>query len=198
MNGQATPSALLYRGEDVEHSLPINNGRVEGLEAAVSWSEKGELCSVYEGGPLPKADDKKDKTVSLSVFLRFPFLRKDGSFGIEEINEGAKDGSKILKSLAPTGLGFAAPGLKTLIVVPEPLDEKIPIIKFMRDGRPVNPEIVRYNQTQYIRLKDMKSAKVDAVIIENPYNAFASFKINLEKIKESEAKRVADLTTGKN
>ena len=190
INGHPNPTQMLYRWEDVEHSLPIVAGRVEGLEAAASWSEKGELCSLYDDGPLPAT---KDETVNLTVFLRFPFLRKEGAFPIKEINEGAKDGSKIIKSLAPTGLGFAAPGLKTFVVMPETLDQRMPILTFMRNGEPVNPRVTKYNRTQYIRLKDLKAAKVDVVAIETPFRAYASFKIDPKKVAESEAKRLASL-----
>jgi len=139
INGHPDPIHLLYRFEDFEYSMPIEEGLLQGLDAAKDWSNNGEFCSVYADGPLKETEDS---TVTLSVSFGFPFRRKDGLFSVDEIKEGTKDGSKIIKSLAPKGLGFAAPGLKTFIVAmpfskTDSIEPKVlPVLTFMRDGTP--------------------------------------------------------------
>jgi len=190
INGYPDPTHLLYRFEDLEHSMPIEDGLVQDLDAAKAWSKQGELCSLYKDGPLGETEKH---AVSLSVSFGFPFRREDGNFTADEIKEGAKDGSKIIKSLAPTGLGFAAPSLKTFVVTPpsEAETEETPMITFMRNGKLKTVPISRVGQTQYVRLKDMKSAKIDSLKIEGPYTAAAFFKIDPDDIVEREAKRLA-------
>ena len=195
INGYPDPTHLLYRFEGFEQKVPIQDGQLQGLDAASQWSNKGEICSLYEDDPL--GDTEKD-AVSLSVSFGFPFRRTDGEFTIKEIKEGAKDGSKIIKSLAPTGLGFAAPSLKTFVVSPEGEGSPVPQLTFMRNGKPSDVKMTVFNKRQYIRLKDLRSAKVDSLKIEGPYTAAAFFKIDPEKFAEREAARLAAPEEGEN
>jgi len=188
INGYPDPINLLYRFEGVEHKMSIEDGQLKGLDAATDWSKKGELCSIYEDGPL---GDTEEDAVRISVSFGFPFKQKDGSFNVKDIKEGAKDGSKIIKSLAPPGLGFAAPSLKTFVVTPSEESEDLPTLIFMRNGEPKTVPISRLGQTQYVRLRDVKSAKVDSLKIEGAYSAAAFFKIDPDDIAQREAKRLA-------
>lgn len=190
INGHPDPVEMLYRLEEVEQSLPIVGGRVQDLKSAVSWSKDGELCSLYEDDPLLA---REGPTVNLSVSFQFPFRRHDGVFQIEEIKEGAKDGSKIIKSLAPSGLGFAAPSLKTFAVTPGEGSHDMPKLMFMREGTPTTVEASKLHKTQYVRLKDIKSAKVDSLRIEGSYKAFAFFKIDPDEVAKQEASRLKAL-----
>jgi len=187
INGYPDPTHLLYRFEGFEKSMPIVDGLVKGLDGATEWSKKGELCSIYSNGPLGETEEN---VVSLSVSFGFPYRRKDGLFSVDEIKEGAKDGSKIIKGLAPTGLGFAAPNLKTLIITPAAETEEAPKLIFMKDGQPRDVQVSRLGPRQYIRLKDIKSAKVDRLKIEGPYRAAAFFKIDPDEIAAKEAERL--------
>lgn len=195
MNGYPDPSGMLYRWEDVEHNLPIVDGRVQNLELAATWPSEGELCTVYSGEPPEKTEES---TANLSVSFEFPYLRKDGVFTIDEIKEGAKDGSKIIKSLAPKGLGFVAPSLKTFVVTTNSPEDRLPTLTFLRDGDIVDVKTSEFHTMQYVRLKDLKSAKVDAVKINGPYKAIAFFKIDHDEMAENEAKRLAELEAGEN
>ena len=195
LNGHPDPAHMLYRFKSIENRLPIIDGKVVGLEAAVEWSKEGELCSSYKDGPLPETEEP---TVSLSVGFEFPFRREDGIFSVKEITEGAKDGSKIIKSLAPSGLGFAAPSLKTFAVVPNSDEDDLPELIFKRGEDLNSVDIIRSDRTQYVRLKDIKSAKSDNLEIRGPYRAFAFFKIDPKEVAAQEAKRLAALENAKN
>jgi len=188
INGHPDPTHLLYKFEGYEHAMPIKEGQLQGLEAAKGWSKNGELCSIYEDGPL---GDTEEDAVSLAVSFSFPFRREDGVFSVKEIKEGVKDGTKIIKGLAPRGLGFAAPNLQTFVVSPDGEDSDMPEIIFTRDGKPTTVKMSQFNQTQYVRMKDIKSARVDGVKILGPHKAHAFFKIDPAKIAENEAKRLA-------
>lgn len=190
INGHPDPTHMLYKYEDVEHKLKISEGQVQRLETAENWSEKGALCSAYTDIDPPESDEP---TVTLSVSFEFPFQRRDGVFSYEEIKEGAKDGSKIIKSLAPSGLGFAAPSLKTFAVMPGSDSNVMPELSFSKQGKSVEVASSYIGSTRYIRLKDIKASKADALKIIGPYRAFAFFKINPEEMAKTEAKRVADL-----
>ena len=67
----------------------------------------------------------------------------------------------------------------------------MPTLIFMHKGKASDVPVARFNQTQYVRLRDIKSAKVDSLKIEGPYTAAAFFKIDPDDIAEREAKRLA-------
>jgi len=68
----------------------------------------------------------------------------------------------------------------------------------MRGGKPSDVRVARFNQTQYVRLRDIKSAKADSLKIEGPYTAAAFFKIDPNDIADREAKRLAAVDEVKN
>jgi len=189
-NGYPDPTSLIYKFEGFEYEIPMEEGQLKGLEAATAWSAKGELCSLYADGPLEYSE--KD-ALTLSVSFGFPYRRDDGLFRVKDLQEGAKDGSKIIKSLAPKGFGFAAPSLKSIVVIPRDETNDMPVLVFSKDGKPKRVPTSKYGKTQYVRLKDIKSAKVDRLKIEGPYSAAAFFKIDPDEIAEKEAKRLATL-----
>jgi len=188
INGHPDPTHLLYRFEGFEYAMPIKDGVVQDLGAAKGWSKKGEICGMYEGGPLGKTE--KD-ALSLSVSFGFPFRREDGVFSVKEIKEGVKDGTKIISGLAPRGLGFAAPNLQTFVVTPKEETGGVPNVTFTRKGKPVEVAIARFDKVQYIRMKDIKSAKVDNLTIIGPYSAAAFFKIDPKQMAARDAARLA-------
>ena len=188
INGHPNPTHMLYRWQDEELRLPITNGRVENIEAVAARSPEGELCSVYADGPLPETDEP---TVSLSVSFTFPFRRKDGVFSVKELKEGAKDGSKIMKSLAPGGLGFVVPGLKSIVIGPAKGSDTPLRFEFLRNAESLSVPSTVLAGRHYIRLKDIKSANADQLSIAGPYTLTAMFKFDPEELAEAEAKRLA-------
>jgi len=188
INGHPDPTHLLYRFEGFEYAMPIKDGVVQDLGAAMGWSKKGEICGVYKDGPL---GDTEEDALSLSVSFGFPFRRADGEFSVKEIKEGVKDGSNIIKGLAPRGLGFAAPNLQTFVVSVDGETSEIPKLTFFRKGKPTEVAMSRYDRIQYVRMKDIKSANVDSLKIDGPYEAAAFFKIDPKVIAAREASRLA-------
>jgi len=193
LNGNPTPSHILYRHEGEEYKLPVVDGDVQDLETGVGWSKDGEFCRLIDG-EIPPASD--EDTTQASVNFSFPYLRKDGVFSIDEIKEGAKDGSKVMKGLAPSGLGFAVPGLKALALVPAEGVEDIPTMSFSRDGEPVDVKIYTVGSTQLVRLKDIKSSKADKLNISGKYILNARFKFDAEEVEAEQARRLAEDADG--
>ena len=195
VNGYPDPISLTYKFEGFEYELSIDEGQLKGLDAATSWSTEGVLCSNYADGPLEYSDKN---ALNLSVSFGFPFRRDDGQFSIKDLNEGAKDGSKIIKSLAPKGLGFAAPSLKSIVVIPADETNDMPVLVFSKDGKPKTVPTSQYGKTQYVRLKDIKSSKVDVLNIQGPYSLAAFFKIDPDEIAQRETARLAEIEQEKN
>jgi len=94
INGSEPPTAILYRHEGKEDILPIVDGRLTQLEKLATWSKDGEMCSMVgdELAPATEGD-----SVEANMGFYFPYKRRDGLFPVEELKEGAKDGSKIMK-----------------------------------------------------------------------------------------------------
>ena len=195
INGAGDPTALLYRHEGEEHTLPIIEGNITGLEQAASWSKDGEMCRVVNGELAPMTEGA---STELTVGFLFPYNRTDGLFPIEELKEGAKDGSKIMKGLAPGGLGFVVPKLKAIsLSPPAELDQK-PDYEFTRKGQPVTVNASPIGNKTLIRLKDIKAAKADMMTINGAYSMAATFKFDPEEIAKAEAKRLSEETNSEN
>lgn len=187
LNGHSNPEFLLYRYEGEEKRLPVKDGVVQDLEKTVTWSKDGEICR-----SKPSDADDDTPTTQVSVSFMFPYKRQDGVFTMEEIKEGAKDGSKIMKGLAPGGLGFAVPGLKALGITPAKDSETQPEFTFTRDVQAVDVDVTKSGKTRLILLKDIKSAKADTLTISGGYTLSATFKFDPEEIAAQEAKRLAE------
>ena len=192
VNGHPIPDQMLYRFEGEDIYLDINeDGLLEGMEELASVSKDGELCRVMDG-KVPQATE--EDTTSVNVAFVFPYRRTEGQFAVSELIEGAKDGSKIMKGVAPGGLGFAVPGLKAIVLKPSEAGAPIPAFSFTREGEAVEVPGTVYDGSLFIRLKDIKSAKADKLSIEGDYKLSAMFKFDPEDLAESEAKRLAQAT----
>lgn len=195
INGAPDPTALLYRFEGEEHTLPIVDGKLTGLEKAAAWSKDGEMCRLVDSELAPTT---VGDSAQASMSFTFKFNRTDGEFTIDELKEGAKDGSKVMKGLAPGGLGFAVPGLKALsLQAPEGVDTK-PEYEFTRKGETVSVKASTIGKTTLFRLKDIKSSKADRLKITGDYLLNATFKFDPEDIAVAEAKRLAEQGTSEN
>ena len=115
LNGAPAPTAILYRFEGDEEIVPIIDGRLAGFDKIAKWSKDGEMCRMIDGELAPVTEGN---SAEASMSFSFPYKRVDGVFSVDEIKEGAKDGSKVMSGLAPGGLGFVVPGLKSLSLTP--------------------------------------------------------------------------------
>lgn len=195
INEAPDPNAMLYRYEGEEHTLPIIDGKLVGLEKAANWSKNGEMCRMVNGELAPTTDGD---SAEASMNFTFIYKRQDGLFSIEELQEGAKYGSKIMKSLAPGGLGFAVPRLKALSLSALDDVETKPEYNFTRKGEPVSVKASPIGDTTLFRLKDIKSSKADMMTITGDYRLNATFKFDPEDIAKTEAKRIADEANSEN
>ncbi len=188
------PTGLLYRYEDEKVILNLDkDGRVLGLEKAVAFNKDGELCKLVNG--QVSIDDGEDST---QANMSFKFLYPDGggSHAMADIYEGAKDGSKIMKGLAPGGLGFVVPSLKTLMVKPKDEDGAQPRIRFVKNGVDVKtPMPAKLGKAHFYKLKDIKATKADTVLIEGEYILEANFKISDKDIAKAQAELEAKADT---
>lgn len=195
INGAADPTAILYRHEGKEEVLPIVEGRLEGFEKAANWSRDGEMCRLVDG---ELAAVTEGDSVEASMSFSFPYKRTDGVFSIDEIIEGAKDGSKVMNGLAPGGLGFAVPGLKALSLDPAEGSDVNPSFSFSRKGEDVSVAHSPIRNTVLFRLKDIKKSNADTLTIAGPYRLNATFKFDPEAIAQAEAKRLGEASQSEN
>jgi len=191
LDGYADPTGLLYRYGEAQVKLDLDEeGRVLGLEQALDFHKDGELCKLVDGA-IP-IDDGKD-SAQANMSFRFIYSDTDGSHDMADIYEGAKDGSKIMKSLAPGGLGFVVPGLKTLMLKPADKDRTAPNVRFLMKGTDVPmPKFASIGTTRLFRLKDIKARKATQILIDGPYELEATFKFKDEDIAQAQAKLDAE------
>jgi len=190
VNGHETPDQILYRFEDQQIYLDIDSeGFLQGFDTLKSGSKSGELCRIKDGEVTQKGDG--DST-SVNMMFEFPFRRADGNFDVSELREGAKDGSKIMKGVAPGGLGFVVPGLKTIVLRPVDKDGPMPDFEFLKDGKVVRVDGTVFNTGRFFRLKDIKSSKADTFTIKGDYRLEATFKIDPEDLAAAETKRLEE------
>lgn len=195
INGSAAPTALLYRYEGEEHRLAILDGMVVGLEKASGWSKEGEICRMVDGALAPMTEGDSTRA---RVGFSFAYNRTDGLFPVEELKEGAKDGSKVMKGLAPGGLGFVVPKLKAISLSPLENEDVKPKFEFTRKGQLVAVAASHIGNTTLIRLKDIKASKADLMTISGTYHLEATFKFDPEEIAEAEVKRLSEETNSEN
>lgn len=186
INGAADPTAMRYRYEDQEVMLPVLDGYLTEIETLASLSKKGEICRMVNG---ELAATTEGDSTEASMSFSFPFKRQDGNFTIDEIKEGAKDGSKIMNGLAPGGLGFAVPGLKGISIASPEGAKTRPEFFFSRNGEPVSVDTSPISQSVLVSLKDIKKSKADMLTITGPYRLHAIFKFNPDDVAKSEAAR---------
>lgn len=186
------PTGLLYRHGEERVTLELDeNGRVLGLEKALAFNKDGELCKVVNG-QVP-VDDGED-TTQANMSFKFIYPDGNGSHNMADIYEGAKDGSKIMKSLAPGGLGFVVPGLKTLVVKPKDEGGAMPTVRFLMKGTDVPmPKSAVIGSTRLFKLKDIKTRKADTMLVQGLYKLEANFKISDEDIAKAQAEAVKEV-----
>lgn len=192
INGAQTPTAILYRYEGKEDILPVVDGELTGLEKTANWSKNGEMCRMNGDEIAPKT---QGNSVEANLNFSFPYKRTDGVFTVTEIKEGAKDGSKVMNGVAPSGLGFVVPGLKAISLEPAEGSDSKPMYTFFRNGETVSVKHSTLGTATFIRLKDIKSTKADVLKVEGAYQLSATFKFNPDDIAEAEAKRIAEETS---
>lgn len=193
--GHPDPDGIRYMFEGESLDLAVSEtGEVLGLEQAVNFNKDGKLCKLV-GGAL--VEDIDEDTAMASMGFTFPFKTLTGQHSYDELREGAKDGSKVMKGLAPGGLGFVVPGLKSIAVRPAEKDGEIPVLTFLKKGEPVNaPDIASIGSVQMFKLKDMKKIRADSLRIEGAYVIEAGFNYSAEdiaKAKERLAQEKSDV-----
>ena len=195
INGHPVPSHILFRHEGMERRLAIVDGTLVGIEEAAKFPKDSEMCRLIAGEMAPDVDGD---TTTANIDFTFSYKRRDGNFTIDEILEGAKDGSKVLNGLAPSGLGFAVPGLKAIAVTPAEEKTNLPNVTFSRKGKVVSVPISKSGSAQFVRLKDIRSAKADTLRIESDYEMVATFKFDPDDMAKEEAARLAKMAESEN
>jgi hypothetical protein len=188
--GHPDPDGMryIYGNESVDLTLS-EDGKVMDIEKAANFEKDGKLCKLVNGALV---EDTEEDTAQASMNFTFPFSDLDGEHSYDELSEGAKDGSKVMKSLAPGGMGFVVPGLKAFIIRPAEEDGAKPVLTFLRKGEGnEGPEVSMVGTTQLFKIKDMKKSKADTLRIEGAYTLEATFNYKPEDIAAAEARRLA-------
>ena len=197
LDGFPKLSGMLYRHEEVTHQFDLaEDGSVLGLEdAAGGLSPDGELCILVDGKTV---EDSEDSTAEANVLFTFPYRNQSGTISVSDLREGAKDGSKIMKSLAPTGLGFVVPKMKSVILSPAKTGGEVPVMTFVKDGQNIDgPAPQRLGARQYYHLSDIVKTKADEVVITGDYKLDTNFAFKDKDIQAAEKRRLERLETQK-
>ncbi len=193
LDGFPKLSGMLYRHKEVTHQFDLaKDGSVLGLEdAAGKLSPDGELCILVDGKTV---EDSEESTAEANVLFTFPYRNQSGTISLSDLREGAKDGSKIMKSLAPTGLGFVVPKMKSVILSPAKTGGDVPVMTFVKDGQNVDgPAPQRLGARQYYHLSDIVKTKADEVVIIGDYKLDTNFAFKDKAIQSAENRRLERL-----
>lgn len=184
--GHPDPDGIRYMFEDEAVDFAVTKeGEVLGLEQAANFNKDGKLCKLINGALV---EDIDEDTAMASMGFTFPFKTLTGEHSYDELREGAKDGSKVMKGLAPGGLGFVVPGLKSIAVRPAEKDGETPVLTFLKKGEPVDaPDIASIGSVQMFKLNDMRKKRADSLRIEGVYVMEAGFNYDAEDIAKSKA-----------
>lgn len=182
--GHPDPDGIRYIFEQQVVDLSVSkDGEVLGLEQAVAFNKDGKLCKLI-GGEL--VEENEDNTATANMSFVFPFKKSSGEHSYDELKEGAKDGSKVMKNLAPGGLGFVVPGLKSIAIKPTEKGGVQPVLIFIKNEEVIKgPEIASIGSMQMFKLKDMKRAKADSIRVSGAYKIEANFNYDKEDIKNA-------------
>lgn len=186
-------SGMLYRDEEVTYQFDLaEDGSVVGLEDAASkLSPDGELCVLVDGKTV---EDSEANVAEVNALFTFPYRNQSGTISLSELREGAKDGSKIMKSLAPTGLGFVVPKMKAIILSPATPLGDMPVMTFVKDGQNIGgPKPQRLGSQQYYHLSDIVKTKADNVVIIGKYKLDTNFAFKNKEIQAAEKARLKEL-----
>lgn len=170
------PDGMLYRkGDETKIFTVDSDGALMGLEDA-TLDKDGELCKLVAG---EVAKDTGDDTVSANMSFSFLYHQSAGDIPMVDIKEGLKDGSKIMKSIAPGGLGFVVPSLKTLVVLSEGESGIVPSLILKRDGQIIEtPEPLVQPTAHFYPIKVLEKTKADSLSLDGPGKLMATFKVD--------------------
>ena len=186
LEGFPEPDGIRYVYKEVSRDLLLDEGGiVQGLETALDFNKDGKLCKLVNGDFV---EDTDEDTASVNMNFTFRFRDSSGEHSYENLQEGLKDGSKIMSSLAPGGLGFVVPKLKAFAVTSVGNDSAKPIISFFSKGELVSDiEISEIGKMQMFKRKALKKAKVDQVNIEGAYKLMGQFNYDEDDIERMKA-----------
>jgi|GEM_PF-5867715 len=183
------PSGLRYVYEDQKIDLLVDEeGRVQEMKKASSFNKDGQLCKLVDGEIVGKSDEP---TIQANMSFTFTYLNKSGTHRVDELVEGAKDGSKVMNTLAPGGMGFMVPSLKAIIVSPAEKNGDLPVLRFM-NGETLTrgPKITQVGNNQLFKVKDLKKSSADHLEVSGSYRLVATFDFDPEELGKEEAKVV--------
>lgn len=196
IEGFPAPDGIRYQYEGVTQDLLLDeNGVVQDVQKALSFNEDGQLCKLVNGELV---EDTGEDTASVSMNFTFHFRDTSGAHNIEVLKEGLKDGSKVMKSLAPGGLGFVVPKLKAFAVRPKEEGGAVPMVTFMSGEDPVTDvEIANVGSTQLFKMKALKKAKIESLQIEGDYTLMGQFNYDADDIAKAQANAAASKDNAK-
>lgn len=186
------PDGVRYVHEGEKIDLPVaEDGEVLELEKALTFHKNGKLCKLVNGDFV---EEQEEPSGEASMSFTFPFKNTSGVHSVDDLLEGAKDGSKVMNRLAPGGLGFVVPGLKAIVIRPDNSDDAAPVVSFWRDNQKIDgPPLSRLGKSQFFRTKDLKRSKADEVRIDGTYKMDANFDYKEEDLAKAEAARLKAL-----
>lgn len=194
LEGFEAPDGIryIYEGETIDLKID-EEGFIQDLDSMSAFHDDGKLCKLVDGALV---EETEQDSVALNMSFSFNFRENNGTHDFETLREGLKDGSKIVKALAPGGLGFVVPSLKAIMVFPAVEEGEMPIVKFLSGGQSVKgPDIAVIGNVQMFRLKELKKKKIDEIQISGAYRLEGQFDYDEKDIAEAQAELAAETDT---
>lgn len=170
-DGSPLGERVFYRAPDgAETAMTIDAQNVmSGADVLAGADARGELCrSAKEGAAI--ADSS-----SFSASMKFAYNDAGGTHSADALMEGAADGRKQLKALAPVAVRLMVPKLR--YVVASKTDKAGPdlTVTAMRGDAPVDAFQVHYIEGMpTVSLAALKKAGADRIVITGgPYDLLA-------------------------
>lgn len=167
-DGSPVTQRMFYRapeGRELDFDM-TPSGQMDALSVLIGQDARGELCRVVPNtASSVTSDDESESKVTLSVETVFTFTSRSGEHSVSEIEDGLRDGTKQMKSLAPAAVRLLVPRLKYIAAQPEDAAAAQVVMSVMKDGT-VLEGLVRFDgQVPVVPLAALKRAKADKVVI---------------------------------
>ena len=172
-DGLPLPERLFLKTASGEVDFPLGaDGVVEGdVVRAVHAAGGGMLCST---DPARAGTSKEAYGVNVVMGMLPQVVERTGTHSLEQLEEGADDGRKFFKKMAPGIVSFMVPKLDHY-AVSHPTDDstQLPTVRAFRGEDDLGPVPMEpFDVSQLMSLEALEDMGADRIVVTGPYRLF--------------------------
>jgi len=164
-DGGVMPVRIFVRHGEIETDLQqVDDGEFLNVMPLFLGQEKAELC--IEDPSRVGQVKEKDGAFEFSMAFNMNFLHTSGSYSLDELKDGLKDGKAALKKMVPGPVALVLPKMSHVYV--EYDDETArPEFSAIKDGNKIEAlDFVQLGKAYMIAMEDLKDMKIDSLEIK--------------------------------